>query len=101
VQLETTLLPIRNKDKVNEFLTVYELENLAHVTFSLTSKSIQSPWTGEATALIPYCETPVCARVQSLQSLHTLLVVLLPLSAGDSSRMLYSCARESFGSVPF
>jgi hypothetical protein len=87
LQLETALHPIRIKDRVNEFLTVYELENLAHVTFSLTSKSILSPRTGEATALIPYCETPVCARIQSFQSLHThLLFVLLPLSAGDSLR---------------
>ena len=101
LQLETALFPIRIKDRVNELLTVYELENLAHVTFSLTSKSIHSPWTGEATALITYCETPVCPRVQSLQTLHTALVVLLPLSAGDGGRMLHSCGCESVGSIPF
>jgi hypothetical protein len=37
--------------------------NLAHVTFGLTSKSIQPPWTGEPTALIPYREiTCLCTR---------------------------------------
>jgi hypothetical protein len=82
LQLETALLPVRIKDRVNEFLTVYELENLAHVTFSLTSKSIQSPWNGDS---VLWKACPCTHSVISILA-HTLLFGLLPLSAGDSLR---------------
>jgi hypothetical protein len=78
--------------------------NLAHVTFNLTSKSIQSPWTGEPTAVIPYCEI-ACLCTRSVISLpaHSvqLFCFLFLLAILYGNVKLHLCARESVGSTTF